>query len=85
MPKVKMIFNTSDPDETMDFMCAVKGKDMASALFEMLHNTKKKHSWNIDAKETFDKDDAYELLDTIYTQFWEIVSDNGINLDELIQ
>ena len=84
MAKAKFIFDISDPDEARDMMCAVKGKDMAMALFEMLHNTKKKHSWGVEAKETFDKDDAYELIDNIYAQFWEIASDHGINLDELV-
>jgi hypothetical protein len=83
MAKAKFIFDISDPDEARDMMCAVKGKDMASAIWEMLHNTKKSFVWSLDGKEGVN-DTHYELIDNIYEKLWEITKEHGINLDELI-
>ena len=83
MAKAKFIFDISDPDEARDMMCAVKGKDMAMALWEMLHNTKKTFEWSLDGKEGANET-HYELIDKIYEKFWEIIKEHGIEIDQLI-
>jgi hypothetical protein len=64
----------------MAFMRCAKSTDMALALWEFAYNTKK--SFQRDLKE--DDDKSYELIDKVYERFWEILSDKGIRLDDLI-
>ena len=80
MATATLNFDLNDPDDNMAFMRAAKSTDMALALWEFTHNTKKSFQRELD-----DSDDKYyELLDKVYERFWEIMTDKGIRLDDLI-
>lgn len=72
-------FDLNDQDDIMAHKRAVKATDMAVMLFQFAHNTKKSHEYKLDKYET--KED---LLDAIYDQFWELMKEYNISLDELI-
>ena len=80
MATATLNFDLNDPDDNMAFMRCAKSTDMALALWEFANNTKK--SFQRDLDESDDK--SYELIDKVYERFWEILSDKGIKLDDLI-
>lgn len=85
MAKVKIIYDISDPDEAMSLKRALKGDEMSFALHEMLYNTKKSFEWKIDSMEKVEKQDLYDMLESIYERFWEIMNDNKVDLEDLVQ
>jgi hypothetical protein len=79
MAKGILEFDLNEPDDILAHKRAVKATDMAIALFQFGHNTKKGHEWKMDKYET--KED---LLDAVYEQFWEILDEHNIRLDDII-
>ena len=80
MATATLNFDLNDPDDNMAFMRCAKSTDMALALWEFANNTKKSFQRELDESD----DKSYELLDKVYERFWEILSDKGIKLDDLI-
>jgi hypothetical protein len=54
--------------------------DMALALWDITHNTKKRLEWSMEGKEI----DKYEALDMVYEKIYEILDEHNIKLDDLI-
>jgi hypothetical protein len=80
--EVRILYNLNDPDDRMAHMRAIKSLDMASALFEITQNLRKKviRRFEDDEKEYDEFDGIQEVFDRIH----EILEDNNINIDELI-
>jgi hypothetical protein len=83
MAKAILEFDLSDEDDLMEFKRASSSLGMSLALWEMLYNTKKKFEWELESKEK--SDSHYELLDSVYKRFWEILDENNVRLDEIIR
>lgn len=80
MAKATLKYDLSDPDDVMEHKRAVKSLDMALALWEIVHNTKKGLEWSMENKEI----DKYEVLELVYAKIHEILDDHNIVTDELI-
>lgn len=80
MAEAILKFDLNDPDDTVAHKRAVKSLDMAMALWEITHNTKKSLEWSLEGKDL----DKYEVLELVYEKIYEILNDNNINTDELI-
>ena len=80
MAQATLNFDLNDPDDNMAFMRCAKSTDMALALWEFAYNTKKSLQRDLDESD----DKSYELIDKVYERFWEILSDKGIKIDDLI-
>ena len=80
MAKARLEYDLSDPDDVMEHKRAVKSLDMALALWEIVHNTKKGLEWSMEGKEI----DKYDALELVYEKIHEILNDHNINTDELI-
>jgi cell fate (sporulation/competence/biofilm development) regulator YmcA (YheA/YmcA/DUF963 family) len=80
MAKATLKYDLSDPDDVMEHKRAVKSLDMALALWEIVHNTKKGLEWSMEGKEI----DKYDALELVYEKIHEILNDHNINTDELI-
>jgi hypothetical protein len=80
MPKAKIKFDLNDPDDVMAHMRAVKSTDMALALWDITHNTKKGLEWSMEGKEI----DKYEALELVYEKIYEILEEHNIKLDDII-
>ena len=80
--EVRILYNLNDPDDRMAHMRAIKSLDMASALFEITQNLRKKviRRFEDDEKEYDEFDGIQEVFDRIH----EILGDNNIDIDELI-
>lgn len=79
MAEAILKFDINDPDDRKAHFRAVKSLDMASALWNITHNTKKGLEWSIDGKEI----DKYEVLEMVFDKIYEILDDHNINTDEL--
>jgi hypothetical protein len=80
MAKGILEFDLNEPDDIMAHKRAVKATDMALALWDITHNTKKRLECNMEGKEI----DKYEALELVYEKIHEILGDHGIKLDDLI-
>jgi hypothetical protein len=80
MAKAKLEFDLNDQDDRMAHLRAVKSLDMAMALWDITHNTKKGLEWSMENKEM----DKYDALEMVFEKIHEILNDHNINTDELI-
>ena len=53
---------------------------MASALFELIYNTKKKLEFELESKKDIDK---YDVLQLVFERIHGIVMEHNINVDAL--
>jgi len=81
--KATLSYNLNDPDDRMSHLRAVKSLDMASALFEITRNLKKKieHRYE-DIDNT--NNDVFDGIDSVFDEIYDILEDNNIDIDELI-
>lgn len=79
MAKATLEFDLNDSDDVMAHFRAVKSLDMALALWDIVHNTKKGLEWSLEGKEI----DKYDTLELVYEKIHEILDNHNINTDEL--
>jgi hypothetical protein len=80
MAKGILEFDLNEPDDIMAHKRATKSLDMALALWDITHNTKKSIEWSLEGKEL----DKYEVLDLVYDRLYSILDEHNIKLDDLI-
>jgi hypothetical protein len=80
MAKAIIEFDLNEPDDVMAHKRAAKSLDMASALWDIAHNTKKSIEWSLENKDL----NKYEVLDLVYDRINEILYTHNIKLDDLI-
>lgn len=80
MAKAKLEFDLNESDDVMAHKRAVKSLDMALALWDITHNTKKGLEWSFENKEI----DKYDALELVFDKIHEILDAHNIRLDELI-
>jgi len=78
--KAILEYNLNERDDIKAHLRAVKSLDMAVALWEIIHNTKKGLEWTLEGKEL----DKYDTLELVFNKINEIYKDHNIDLDELI-
>jgi hypothetical protein len=81
--KATLSYNLNDPDDRMAHLRAVKSMDMASALFEITRNLRKKIQ---NRYEDIDNthNDVFDGIDAVFDEIYDILEDNNIDIDELI-
>jgi hypothetical protein len=79
MATATLNFDLNDYDDIQSHLRCVKSLDLALALWEFGHNTKKSFEYDLG-----DDDKSHDLVDKIYSRFWEILDEKGIKLDDLI-
>ena len=80
MAKATLEFDLNEPDDVLAHLRAVKSLDLALALWDIVHNTKKGLEWSMEGKEI----DKYDALELVYEKIHEILKEHNINTDELI-
>ena len=80
MAEAILKYDLNDSDDAMAHMRAVKSLDMALALWDITHNTKKRIEWSLESKEL----NKYEVLELVYERIYEILDEHNIKLDDLI-
>jgi hypothetical protein len=81
--KATLSYNLNDPDDRMAHLRAVKSMDMASALFDITRNLRKKIQ---NRYEDIDNthNDVFDGIDAVFDEIYDILEDNNIDIDELI-
>ena len=81
--KATLSYNLNDPDDRMAHLRAVKSLDMASALFDITRNLKKKieHRYE-DIDNT--NNDVFDGIEAVFDEIYNILEDNNVDIDELI-
>ena len=81
--KAKLQYDLNDPDDRMAHLRAVKSVDMASALFDITRNLRKKIQ---NRYEDIDNthNDVFDGIDAVFDEIYDILEDNNIDIDELI-
>ena len=79
MAKATLEYDLNEPDDVIAHLRAVKSLDMAMALWEIVHNTKKGLEWSMEGKEI----DKYDALELVYEKIHEILGDHNIITDDL--
>ena len=74
-------YDLNDFDDRMAHLRAVKSLDMAMALWDITHNTKKGLEWSMEGKEI----DKYEALEMVFDKIYEILEEHNIKMDDLIK
>jgi hypothetical protein len=80
MAKATLEYDLNEPDDVMAHLRSVKSLDMALALWDIVHNTKKGLEWSLEGKEI----DKYDTLELVFEKIHEILNEHNINTDELI-
>jgi hypothetical protein len=80
MAEAILKYDLNDTDDAMAHMRAIKSFDMALAIWNIIHNTKKGLEYSMDGKEI----NKYEALDLVYEKIYEILDEHNIKIDELI-
>ena len=80
MPEAILKYNLNERDDVKAHLRAVKSLDMALALWQITHNTKKGLEWSMEGKEI----DKYDALELVYEKIHEILDEHNIKVDDLI-
>jgi hypothetical protein len=78
--KAKLEFDLEDAEDRMAHMRCVKASDMASILFQMTTNTRKRITMGYDGT-----DEYYRGVDAVFEKLRELMDDHNIDIDELIR
>ncbi len=81
MAKAILEFDLNDADDTLAYNRCNKSTDMALALWEITHNTRKGLVNQLEHVPLNSHETVYMVFDRIY----EILQEHNVNLDELIR
>jgi hypothetical protein len=70
----------NEPDDITAHKRAAKSLDLALAIWDITHNTKKGLEWSMEGKEL----DKYDALEMVFDKIHDILNEHNINIDELI-
>jgi hypothetical protein len=80
MPQATLKYDLSDPDDFIAHLRAIKSLDMALAIWDIVHNTKKNLHRTIGETDLSPDD----VIDEVYKKIYEILEDHNIDSEELI-
>jgi hypothetical protein len=81
MPQATLTFDLNDSDDAMAHLRAVRSLDLALAIWDIVHNTKKSLQWKIEAD---DKITSYDAIDLVYDKIYAILDEHNIVIDKFI-
>jgi hypothetical protein len=81
--KAKLEYDLNNPDDRMAHLRAVKSLDMASVLFDITKNLRKKVERQYESIDDT-PDDVFDGINTVFNEIYNILESNNINIDELI-
>lgn len=74
--KATLEFDLDNPDDRKAHLRCVKSTDMAIVLFELRHNSKKRVQKQIEK--------GADPIDAFYNEFFDLLDENGVVIDDLI-
>lgn len=79
--KAKLIFDTTDPDDRQEFLRCSKSRDMALALWGIIH-LRKKLEQSFEAQDIFGPD-FFNGIEEFAEGISNILNEYNINVDQL--
>lgn len=76
--KARLTFDLSEPEDRIDFAKCNKASGMASVLWEISYNLKKKIEWKIESENLSN----YDVLDKVFDAIREELYAHNVNVDE---
>jgi hypothetical protein len=80
MSKAKLKFDLSDPDDLSSFKRMVRADDMASVIWEFVHNSRKKIETEFENSSNVD---IYDGIERCFENFAKLLETKNINIDEI--
>jgi hypothetical protein len=78
--KAQLTFDLNDPDDKIEHLRCVQSYDLCTAVFDFIHNTRKKLT-----EKALDKGlDVDDAIFMVYEEFGEILGEHNINMNKLI-
>lgn len=84
MAQAILKYDLSDSDDKMEFERATKSLEMALVLWELIYNYRKKYIRQLEADDKATERD-FDLIDIIFNDVIELITEHGINIDSLIR
>ena len=81
MPQATLTFDLNDSDDAMAHLRAVKSLDLALAIWDIVHNTKKSLEWSLESKEEISR---YDVVDLVYDKIYAILEEHDVVIDKYI-
>lgn len=73
-------YNLDNFDDRKAHLRCIKSLDMTYVLFEFLRNSRKK----IENREYSKDSDVFDGIEATYSEFYKLLEENNVNIDELI-
>ena len=84
MATATLTFDLTDHFERMDHECAVRSKDMAMFIWDLLHNSKKALESSIGREiDTNSEMSPYDALDIVYDRIQYLLDERDITISRL--
>lgn len=78
--KAILEFNLDNPDDVIAHKRCLKALDIMSVIYQFGYNTKKKLIQRFENSN----EDSIEAIEVIFEEFFEILDNNNVNINELI-
>lgn len=78
--KATLEFNLDDFDDRMAHLRCTKSLDMAMALWEIVHNTRKGIMYGLEGKQLED----WEVVSLVFDRIHDILGEHNVVVDEYI-
>lgn len=80
--KAKLVFNLENPDDVIAHNRCIKSLDMASVLFEITANLRKKCEYVCEIMS--EDSDQFDGVELVFTEIHKSLEEHNINIEELI-
>ena len=81
--KAKLEFDLNDRDDVYAHIRCVKSIDMASVLFQIAYNLKKRVTRRLEAEP--EERDEFDGVSEVFSDIYDLLEEYNINIDELIE
>lgn len=81
--KAKLEFDLNDRDDVFAHNRCIKSVDMASVLFQIAYNLKKRVTHRLEAEPQ--NRNEFDGIDEVFSEINLLLEEYGINIDELIE
>ena len=81
--KAKLEFDLNDRDDVFAHIRCVKSTDMASVLFQIVYNMRKRVTRRLEAE--IQEKNEFDCIEEVFSDIYDLLEDYNINIDELIE
>lgn len=79
--KAKLTFDCTDTDDEIELKRAIKATDMASVLWDIHYNLKKRCEYKADGSKK--PINAYDMIEFVFNEINDLLEEHNLIIDEL--